>query len=455
MLFSSVEFLFFFWPASLALYFLVPLRLRNAALLFTSLLFYGWGEPLYVFLMVGTVSADYLFGLLVTRKHGRAWLITAVVFNLSLLIFFKYYDFFATAVGLSPLGIPLPAGISFYTFQALSYVVDVYRGEKALRDPVAFGAYISMFPQLVAGPIVLYGEIRAELEARTSTTEKAAAGLLRFLAGLGKKVLLANPAGEVFEHFSALAGDGLGALGAWCGAIFYALQIYFDFSAYSDMAVGLGMILGFSFPENFRYPYCAVSIRDFWRRWHITLSAWFREYVYLPLGGSRRGVGRTILNLFAVWALTGLWHGAGTNFLAWGLYYFLLIAAEHLFLGRVLERLPRALGRVYTLFFVLVGWVLFSAPDLTAAFVYLGVMFGSTVPVEAGEWYEVTRNLVPLAVMLVGCTPLPRRLFHRFLTSRPNVARPIALTTGAALLLFLCTAYLADASYNPFLYFRF
>lgn len=455
MLFSSVEFLFFFLPASLALYFLVPRHLRNAALLAVSLIFYGWGEPLYLFLMIGTVAADYLFGRLVTRKNGKRWLVAAVVFNLSLLGFFKYYDFFASAVGLPTLGLPLPAGISFYTFQALSYVVDVYRGDRALRDPVAFGTYITMFPQLVAGPIVRYGEIRTALTKRTSTPEGAAAGIFRFIAGLGKKVLLANAAGEVFQHFAAMTGNGLGALGAWSGAIFYALQLYFDFSAYSDMAVGLGQILGFSFPENFRYPYCATSVQDFWRRWHITLSSWFREYVYIPLGGNRKGTARTVLNLLIVWSLTGLWHGAGANFLVWGVYYFLLLTAERLFLGRVLERLPRSLCRVYTLFFVLVGWVLFASPDLSAALTYLGTMFGAVgPPVAAGEWYEVTRNLIPLAIMLLGCTPLPRKAFHRFLARR-TLSRQMALTLGAAALLFLCTAYLADASYNPFLYFRF
>ena len=276
MLFSSVEFLFFFLPASLILYFLVPKRLCNLVLLVTGLLFYGWGEPRYVLLMVLTVAADYGFGLLVARRRSRLWLWVAVIFNLAILGFFKYYDFFASSVGLPLIRLALPVGISFYTFQALSYVVDVYRGEAALRDPIAFGAYITMFPQLVAGPIVRYSDVRDELKQRTHTLSRIAAGGLRFVAGLSKKVLLANPAGEVFEHFSALAGDGLGTLGAWLGAVFYAFQIYFDFSAYSDMAVGLGHILGFTFPENFNYPYCATSIRDFWRRWHISLSTWFR-----------------------------------------------------------------------------------------------------------------------------------------------------------------------------------
>ena len=456
MLFSSVEFVFFFLPLSLLLYFAVPWRWRNVVLLIFSLIFYGWGEPRYVLLMVLTVAADYVFGLLVARRHSRVWLWAAVITNLAILGFFKYYDFFASAVGLPVLGLALPVGISFYTFQALSYVVDVYRGEAAQRDPIAFGAYITMFPQLVAGPIVRYEDIRDELNSRSFSVQRAASGALRFVAGLSKKVLLANPAGEMFEHFSALTGSGLGTLGAWLGILFYALQIYFDFSAYSDMAVGLGLILGFSFPENFNYPYCATSIKDFWRRWHISLSTWFREYVYIPLGGNRKGVGRTLLNMLAVWSLTGLWHGASFNFILWGLYYFVLLAAERLFLGRILDKLPVLFRRLYSLFFIAIGWVLFAHTDLSQALSYLGAMFGVGAPViGAGDVYELIRNALPLAVMLIGATPLPRKLFRRFLQNRSPLAARTALAVGTPLLLFLCTAYLADASYNPFLYFRF
>ena len=458
MLFSSVEFLFFFLPLSLLLYFCVPRGARNAVLLAVSLVFYGWGEPFYVLLMIATVLADYLFGLLVARRHPRAWLTVAVIFNLALLGFFKYYDFFAAAVGLPALGISLPVGISFYTFQALSYVVDVYRGEAAQKNPVAFGAYITMFPQLVAGPIVRYTDVKDRLNARTSTTLGATEGILRFVTGLGKKVLLANPAGEVFEHFSAMTGNGLGTLGAWTGIVFYALQIYFDFSAYSDMAIGLGKILGFTFPENFNYPYCATDIRDFWRRWHISLSLWFREYLYIPLGGNRKGIGRTLLNMLIVWSLTGLWHGAGLNFLAWGFYYFLLLAAERLFLGKWLEKAPKLLRHAYSLFFILIGWVFFAHQDLRTALSYLSVMFGrSGALVSGGEVYELLRNVVPLSLMLLGCTPLPRRLFRTWLSgngTKPAIKR-LTLLLGTVALFFLCTAYLADASYNPFLYFRF
>ena len=458
MLFSSIEFIFFFLPLSLILYFAVPLRFRNATLLATSLAFYGWGEPRYVLLMIVTVLADYGFGLLVARRHARLWLTVAVICNLASLGFFKYYDFFADLLGLPLLGLSLPVGISFYTFQALSYVVDVYRGEAPQKSAVAFGTYITMFPQLVAGPIVRYADIKDELTTRTSRPHRAAQGILRFVAGLGKKVLLANPAGEVFEHFSSMTGRGLGTLGAWVGILFYALQIYFDFSAYSDMAIGLGHIFGFTFPENFNYPYCADSIRDFWRRWHISLSTWFREYVYIPLGGNRHGLARTLLNMLVVWSLTGLWHGAGWNFILWGLYYFLLLAAERLFLGRLLERLPRVLRHAYALFFILIGWVFFAHTDISQALAYLGTMLGVYGnAVSAGEIYELSRNLLPLGIMLLGCTPLPRRLFWRFVGDAPALplSRRIAVTLVALFTLVLSTAYLADAAYNPFLYFRF
>jgi len=457
MLFSSVEFLFFFLPASLALCFFVPLRLRNLALLAVSLIFYGWGEPRYVLLMVATVVMDYLFGLLVRGRRKKLWLVTAVVCNLALLGFFKYYDLFASLTGLPALGLALPVGISFYTFQALSYVVDVFRGEEAQRDIVAFGTYITMFPQLVAGPIVRYADIRQELGRRTTSAEAATEGILRFVAGLGKKVLLANPAGQVFEHFSAMEAGSLGTLGAWTGMVFYAFQIYFDFSAYSDMAIGLGRLLGFSFPENFNYPYCAQSIRDFWRRWHISLSTWFREYVYIPLGGNRHGTARTLLNMLIVWSLTGLWHGASVNFVLWGLYYFVLLAAERLFLGRVLEKLPAALRHVYALFFILLGWVLFAHTDFSHIRLFLSAMFGIGAPaVSPGEPYELWRNALLLVIMIPGATPLPRKLFSAlFRRPRVSAGAKTALTLGTLVLLFLCTAYLADASYNPFLYFRF
>ena len=455
MLFSSVEFIFFFLPLSLTVYFTVPHRVRNLVLLICSLLFYGWGEPRYLLLMAVTVTANYLFGLLVAQKRTPIRLGIATAFNLFVLGFFKYYDLFASAVGLPLWGGGLPVGISFYTFQALSYVIDVYRGQPAVGSPVAFGTYITMFPQLVAGPIVRYSQIREELFFRRFSSPRAAYGALRFIAGLSKKVLLANPAGEVYGHFAALSGNGLSVLGAWTGAVFYAFQIYFDFSAYSDMAVGLGHILGFSFPENFNYPYCATSIKDFWSRWHISLSSWFREYVYIPLGGNRKGLGRTLFNMLTVWSLTGLWHGASWNFLLWGLYYFLLLTMERLFLNRLLQKLPVLLRRVYALALITVGWVLFANTDLSLTLSYLAAMLGNASPIGAGDVYEITRNAVPLCIMTVACTPwLKNRLARLWEKNSPRPAR-VALLVGAPLLLILCTAYLADASYNPFLYFRF
>ncbi len=338
MLFSSLEFLFFFLPLSAVGYFICPLRLRNGWLLLVSLLFYGFGEPVYVFLMIGTVIADYLFGLAIERSGSRKrlWLWLSVAFNLSLLGFFKYYGFFSSLLSLPAVDVPLPIGISFYTFQALSYVIDVYRGQvSAEKSLVSFGAYVSLFPQLIAGPIVKYSDVSRELAHRKHTVMDIADGIARFSAGLSKKALLANGAGELSAKLLARS-DSAGAL--WLGLIFYAFQIYYDFSGYSDMAIGLGKIFGFRFPENFNYPYISKSITEFWRRWHITLSSWFREYLYIPLGGNRKGRGRTYLNLLIVWSLTGLWHGAAVNFVLWGIYFFVLLVLEKAFLGRLLER---------------------------------------------------------------------------------------------------------------------
>ncbi len=448
MLFSSLEFLGLFLPVFLAVYLLCPPRARNLALFLFSLLFYAWGEPIYVFLMLFTIAADFFLGFLVAGRRKKTGLVIAVVLNLALLGFFKYYDLFARTVGLPTLGIPLPVGISFYTFQALSYVADVYRGARAQKNFVSFGAYITMFPQLIAGPIVRYGDIEDALLARNISYERAARGIFRFVCGLSKKVLLANPAGQLWEYFRDTPSRGM--LGAWLGLLFFAFQIYFDFSGYSDMAVGLGDILGFRFPENFRYPYCAVSVRDFWHRWHISLSDWFREYLYIPLGGNRRGNARTLLNMLAVWSLTGLWHGASPNFLLWGLYYFLLLAAERFFLGKFLERLPRALGRIYTLLAILGGWLLFAFEDMSALAAYARTLV-SSIPAAPIDIYELVRNLPLLVIMAVGSTPFPARLLRR---ARALPARILALC-GAVMAFVLSVAHLAASSYNPFLYFRF
>ncbi len=464
MLFSSLEFLYLFLPLTLALYFATPRRFRNLTLLVTSLVFYGIGEPIYLFLMVLTVVADYAFGLAITRFPCRAKLLlwSAVIFNLALLGFFKYYTLVASLVPVLPaLSVSLPIGISFYTFQALSYVIDVYRDTVApQRSLVSFGAYVTLFPQLVAGPIVRYSDVDAQLAERHSTWQRAADGVRRFCVGLAKKVLLANAAGALFDSLR-LAQTTPSTLGAWTVLVAYAFQIYFDFSGYSDMAIGLGKLFGFDFPENFRYPYVAKSITEFWRRWHITLSSWFREYVYIPLGGNRRGKGRMLVNLLVTWALTGLWHGASWNFLVWGLYFFVLLALEKLLLGRLLERLPHLVRHAYALFFILVGWLIFfhdgSGAGLAVAdaLAYVRALFGFGTPIADGYTrYELWRHLPLLVIMAVGCTPLPARAIRALRKRLPRTALAFVLLLSVGSLL-LSTAYLVSSGYNPFLYFRF
>lgn len=478
MLFSSLEFLFLFLPLCVSVYFAVPLRMRNAVLLFFSLIFYGFGEPLYLFLMVFTTGADYAFGLLVqkslpNKRRARAFLIIAVIFNLAILGFFKYYDFLALNISrveifsfVRPMGLPLPVGISFYTFQALSYVIDIYREEvRAARNPIIPATYVSLFPQLIAGPIIRYNDIEGQLRERSHSFSRAAEGIRRFSVGLAKKVILANTAGELWQNF-ATGFDAASAdiAGIWLGLVCYAFQIYFDFSGYSDMAVGLGKIFGFDFPENFNYPYISRSITEFWRRWHITLSSYFREYVYIPLGGNRRGRARTYLNLFIVWSLTGIWHGAGANFLLWGLYYFALLCIEKLFLLKWLDRAPKLICHIYALFFILIGWLIFAADgaegSLTlsraAECIKLMLGFGSSPLISARTRYEIIRNLIPLTVMTVASLPLVRKKAERLLHSEKfGVTVNISLNILSLLTLILCVAYLVSSGYNPFLYFRF
>ena len=449
MLFSSLEFLYVFLPLGLGLYFLFPMRWRNGVLLGLSLLFYAYGEPRFALLMAMTIAANYLFGRLLCRvKRRRAVLSLAVAVNLSLLFFFKYAGAVFPALG----EIPLPVGISFYTFQTLSYVVDVHRGRvEASRDPVGFGAYVTMFPQLIAGPIVRYDEVEVALRERRASAERIASGISLFCVGLAKKVLLANPAGEMAEELLLGASS---FLGAWLWLLFFAFQIYFDFSGYSDMAVGLGRILGFEFPQNFCYPYLSRSITEFWRRWHITLSSFFREYVYVPLGGNRRGRWRTYLNLLIVWALTGLWHGASLNFLLWGLYFFLILVMEKAFLLRVLDRIPALLRHGYALFFILLGWLIFASDGTRDTLSLLPFLFGGAPLLDGWSLYALRRSMVLLGLMTLGATPFGRWLWERFRGRFPGVcvALRIPLCLGA---LILSTAYLVDSGYNPFLYFRF
>ena len=467
MLFSSFSFLFWFLPVTLLLYFLPALLAgrralawQNGVLLVMSLLFYAWGEPLYLFLMIATVLADTLFGVLLPRtRHPRVLLFVAVIFHVGLLFYFKYAAFFAKILGLSLSAPHLPLGISFYTFQALSYVIDVYRRVVVPeKNPALLGVYVALFPQLVAGPIVRYTDVAEALRSRRHSVGLAAAGTRRFAAGLIKKLLLANPMGALFAALVA-RGAALSALGALTALIAFALQIYFDFSGYSDMAIGLGRIFGFDFPENFKYPYTARSITDFWRRWHITLSSFFREYVYFPLGGSRRGTWRTVRNLFVVWSLTGLWHGASWNFILWGVYYFLLLVLEKFVLRRFLPPVPPLLAHTAALLGILCGWLIFafdgSTPALTLAalggFVRSLFGFGGGLFARA-ELYDIVRHLPLLAIACLGCTPLPRRLYRRAVAKKGRGWLRAALPLSA---LLLAIVELSDAGFNPFLYFRF
>ncbi len=471
MVFSSLEFLFLYLPTVTVIYFISPRAWRNLILLLFSLIFYGWGEPEYVFLMVLTVAVDYLFGLFIAAcpnrsRRARVLLALAVTVNLGILGYFKYADFlidsfsFIEVINALPrVNASLPVGISFYTFQALSYVIDVYRdGGMLQRNPLSFGTYITMFPQLVAGPIVKYGRIKDSLSERKTTLTGAVSGIRRFIVGLAKKVIIGNAAGALWESVYTLPSDNISMLLAWFGIVCFTVQIYFDFSGYSDMAIGLGRIFGFDFPENFYYPYTSKSITEFWRRWHITLSEWFREYVYIPLGGNRRSPMRTYLNLLAVWCLTGLWHGARLNFILWGLYYFILLSLERLFFGRVLERLPRAIAWLYTMLSVIFGWLIFAFDgsrvglSSTDLFAYVGRMLGGSA-VASNDVYDVVRSLPFLLIAIIASTPYPKRIFYRLYKKTPTAD----ILSGVLCVLgfVLCTAYLVSDSYNPFLYFRF
>jgi len=466
MLFSSLEFLFLYILITLPLYFIVPMKWRCAVLLTVSLIFYGWGEPIYVFLMIFTIAADYFFGLMVAKhrdtKKCKAWLIAALVFNLSILAFFKYCDFFIINLSripalssLEPLGIELPIGISFYTFQALSYVIDVYRQDaEAQRNPIAFGTYVTLFPQLIAGPIVRYKDIDDQLTEREHSVALAASGVRTFIAGLGKKVMIANTAGALWAAASAIPDGERTVLAAWMGIFWYSIQIYFDFSGYSDMAIGLGKIFGFRFLENFNYPYISRSVTEFWRRWHISLSSWFREYVYIPLGGNRVSKGRMYFNLFVVWFLTGFWHGSDWNFILWGLYYFILLVIEKAFLGRLLEKIPRVFRHIYAILCIVFGWLLFVSEDISEGFEYLKTMFGGGAGLFTRlDLYDAVRHLIFAAVAVVGATPLPKKVFKW--AYKKSRAAAVVGSVGAVLLVLLCTAYLVDSTFNPFLYWNF
>ena len=466
MVFSSTIFLCVYLPLVLLGYYICPKKGRNLFLLIASLVFYAWGEPKYVFLMIFSILVNYIFGRLMdkhreNKKRLKLMLVLSVVIDIGLLSVFKYTDFIITNVNaifganFDLLNIALPIGISFYTFQAMSYTIDVYRNDvRVQKNLIDFGMYITMFPQLIAGPIVRYADVQDQLAERSVTTADFSEGVMRFVVGLGKKVLLANQMGAVWSDIYALGGD-VSALMAWTGAIAYTFQIYFDFSGYSDMAIGLGRMFGFKFPENFRYPYQSVSITDFWRRWHITLSTWFKEYLYIPLGGNRRGLTRQALNLLIVWSLTGFWHGAGWNFVMWGLYYFVILFIEKLFLLKALDKLPKFFRHVYALLLIVIGWVIFASDDVSVLLPYLGSMFGANGAVGGMDVYTLFTKAVLIVICCVASTELPKRLF---LSATGAMNEKAAFTIKSVMtiaLLALSMILLIGDSYNPFLYFRF
>lgn len=465
MLFSSITFLYYFLPLTLVLYFLSPGRLKSAVLLLASLVFYGWGEPRYVLLMVLSILSGYVFGLLVERyrkkRAGRALCVISVGISLSFLLCFKYLDFFlenlnrAAGLEISLLGLALPIGISFYTFQIISYTVDVYRGERAQRNLIHLAAYVVMFPQLIAGPIVRYSDIAGQLTVREHSFSGAASGIRRFVIGLGKKILIANQLGELCAGFRA--SEEKSVLFYWLYAVAFSLHIYFDFSGYSDMAIGLGRVFGFRFPENFHYPYISASITEFWRRWHISLGSWFRDYVYIPLGGNRKGQKRQLLNILIVWMLTGFWHGAAWNFILWGLYFAFFLTIEKLWILKLLKG-SLFWPHVYTLFLVMISFVIFNGESMGQVLSDLAGLVGTGgIPLVSAEAVYYLRSFgIVLLTAVAGATPVFRSFMLK-ISKDPiggkvlNLAEPFAL----AGVMLVITAYLVDGSFNPFLYFRF
>ena len=468
MLFSSITFLFLFLPIMLAVYYIAPPQWKNLLLLAGSLIFYAWGEPVYIILMILSILLNYFCGMDIENKSeneakAKRSLVFAITVNIVLLVFFKYFGFLVESTNtLFGISIPyrelaLPIGISFYTFQEISYIIDVYRGKvKSQQSLVKYALYVSMFPQLVAGPIVCYGDIEKQLTARKISGRKLGQGAMLFIIGLSKKAVLANTLGKIFEEISSTSASNLTVLMAWLGCITYAFQIYFDFSGYSDMAIGLGRMFGFEFKKNFDVPYISKSITEFWRRWHISLSSWFREYVYIPLGGNHVTISRNIVNLLIVWMLTGMWHGAAWNFVAWGLYYGIILIIEKYILSPVLDKLPSVVRHIYSIVLVVIGWVLFFSPSLGGAARYLGMMFGAGAHgvADRESLYLLTTNLVLWIILIIGSTPLTDvRYQHMLRQKKWNTT----LLNGIvyAVLFILCIAYLVTETYNPFLYFRF
>ena len=471
MLFSSNVFLYVFLPLCLALYFVVPRKLKNFVLLVFSLVFYAWGEPKYVLIMLASITVAYITGIFADqsrykqngRRKAMISMIIAIVWNLGFLFFFKYTNLFIDTAnsiggfGIKALDIALPIGISFYSFQTLSYVIDVYKGEvKSQKNILNLATYVALFPQLIAGPIVRYQTIEEQLTERKESFALFSDGVKRFTYGLAKKVILANTAGALFEELSALSNDELSVTAAWLGIIAYTFQIFFDFSGYSDMAIGLGKMFGFEFLENFNYPYISKSITEFWRRWHISLSTWFRDYVYIPLGGNRKGRGRQVFNIMLVWALTGFWHGASWNFMGWGVYFGILLLLEKFVWGKALAKSPAAVQHIYAMFLVVIGWALFAFDDsvklvnnLKNMFFINGLPLINDMTVSKMLSFAVT-----FAILVIASTPLCKWAGEK-LKGKNALCFDIVQMISIPVLLVLSAAYLVSSSYNPFLYFRF
>ncbi|HSL86169.1 MAG TPA: MBOAT family O-acyltransferase [Bacteroidales bacterium] len=466
MVFSSVTFIFYFLPLTVLIYYMVPNNAKNAALLFFSLVFYGFGEPVYIVIMIVSIFVDYWNGLFIEkyRQHRilpRIFLSLSIIANLGLLGFFKYGDFLDRNVnGFFSLNIPLmnialPIGISFFTFQTMSYSIDVYRGKtRAQKNIITFGTYVSMFPQLIAGPIVIYKDVEKQLKERLVTWQGLYEGVLRFTLGLGKKVLLANSIGLLWEEIRMIPHEELSVAVSWMGILAFALQIYFDFSGYSDMAIGLGKIFGFDFPENFNYPFISRSITEFWRRWHMSLSRWFRDYLYIPMGGNQRGTLTTLRNIFLVWLLTGFWHGAGWNYLLWGGYFGVMLILEKYVLRSVLSRLGEVSSRLYTLTVLLFSFAIFAIEDLIELSSYLQIMLGQGVFVDERFLYYLTNFGILFILLVFSATPLPYSIYRRL--NKKEGAQARILSGSVLFAVFIVSiAYIVDGAYNPFLYFRF
>lgn len=467
MVFSSLTFLFFYLTIVLILYFIGTKTIKNIILLISGLIFYAWGEPVYVVIMLFSTLVDYTAGMFMHKfdskpKIRTLCLLMSVILNIGMLSIFKYSSFIITNINaifgtnIYDPQLPLPIGISFYTFQSMSYTIDLYlRNIKVQKNVFSFTAYVSMFPQIVAGPIVRYEDVAKEIDDRKITKPMLAEGVAFFVKGLGKKVLLANNIGLLWTQVKAMDYASIPALTAWLGILAFTFQIYYDFSGYSDMAVGLGKMLGFNFPNNFNYPYISKSISEFWRRWHITLGSWFRSYVYIPLGGNRHGMAKTLRNLIIVWFLTGLWHGASWNFILWGLYFGLLIILERLFLGKILQKLPSFLSTAYTFILVVFGWVLFDIDTLPASGRYFKAMFGGAGAfADSTSWYLLASYAVIFVICIFGSTDVTKKICERLKSKKFDIVS-VSAPVVQLLIMVMCTAYLVDATYNPFMYFRF